>query len=374
MEAIFSAGIVSLALQAGLIGFLIWIFARKEADVTFVKLMFASMGFTLIGFAIEIGFGPYLHEGTLAVHFLMLWLLVRKFFDIRPLRAAGVVLSFLFLAMGAVFLADRFEAGRVTALEETQARQRETVREALSEAEILLQGFTRQKPEPAEGENNALRIADASPGRTMVRLKDRLGVLILGESPAPPPDIAPVATDLAISVPIPTPAQAPSTPTAEPARVAAAPARVEAVSAAVLTGSDFEGLFGPVPLPATSSASAADLEFLHRPETPPQGLQPGIRIRDVRTGEQTEVAVERPVVTAEQLQGMVRIRNRSTDSRYGAPGFSISATGKGSRGSYVIADGKMVGVGGRMDNPEGNPTAWELKQVSPTLIHWAPIP
>ncbi len=372
MDALFSAGIISLALQAGLIGLLIWIFARHEADVTFLKLMFASMGFTLIGLAIEIGFGPYLMEGTLAVHFLMLWLLVRKFFDIRPLRSAAVVLSFLLLAMGAVFLADRFESGRTSAMEETRARQADTVREALSESQILLQGFTGESIAGTDGEPDTEAkpaLADASPGRTMLRLKDRILRLAGFETAAEPPEGTEAVT--AASTPVPEPSPLP-TPVVMVAATAIPRAIATEVETASLSGTDFESLFQtPDSDLAAAPSRPEDVPFM---ETSVGSQGPTIRIRDERSGEETALRDQRRGVTADELKGMVRIRNRSTDPRYEPPSFNITATGKGSRGSYVIANGQMIGQGSHMDNPGGEPRAWKLNQVSPTTIHWTPVP
>jgi hypothetical protein len=307
----------------------------------------------------------------------MLWLLMRKFFDIRPVRAAGIVFSFLLLAMGAVFLANRFEANRTTALEEARARQAETVREALSETQILLQGFTGEPGGEGEaGTETKSSLADASPGHAMLRLKDRLMAMVAGtsgETPAPP--AIPTSEAVAVAA-VPTALPTAILPTPMPIAAATLPqATTEtlALPAGALSGSDLEQLLVPTTPSASSqtTASADDAGFL---EGTAQAPLPGIRIRDERTGQDTPVQDERRGVTAEQLQQMVSIRNRSTDPRYPAPSYAITATGKGSRGSYVIANGQLVGLGSTVDNPGGEPKAWKLREVNPTSILWTPVP
>lgn len=103
----------------------------------------------------------------------------------------------------------------------------------------------------------------------------------------------------------------------------------------------------------------------------PQGT--GIWVREQRQGKNPIEIEDHASVNATQLADMAKVRNLSTDPRYQAPDFDISAVGSGRLGTYVIAEGRMVRLNGEIPAPNAPPEAWRLTKATATELHWMPV-
>lgn len=99
----------------------------------------------------------------------------------------------------------------------------------------------------------------------------------------------------------------------------------------------------------------------------------GIWVRSPRTGENPIRVEDDASVNREQLADMAKIRNLSTDNRFPAPQFDITATGQGRLGTYVIANGRMVEINGELPAQQAPPRAWRLARATATEVHWSPV-
>jgi hypothetical protein len=133
----------------------------------------------------------------------------------------------------------------------------------------------------------------------------------------------------------------------------------------VLTGpeDDLPGL-----PPADNGALPAEPE----PE-PEASSTEGIWVQSSRTGGNPIRVEDHVSVNADQLAEMAGYRNISTDIRFSAPRFTVSAVGTGRLGTYVIVDSQMIRLNGQINSPSSPPRAWRLHEVTGNEIYWVPV-
>gem|GEM_PF-6155347 len=303
-------------------------------------LLVCSCLYLLMGIVVETILNEWIREGTLVFLFFFFILLANRLCKLPLLHAWCAMFCHFSLMLGYGTLG--FAPGEIQTEQALTVDQPEENLDRFLEVGILRE--TPPTPTPvaektgdhSEQESDVLRSLRS---RMLHRKLDRsrellLEILYPGDPGGQTPHL--------MATPVPT----------------SAPARPTPVPGSRMEKEEFFLLFSPTPTPSPEQIPTP------QPLLPTPTPNQGATVVD---------PVDAVAVNSDQLNNMVKLRNRSTDANYLPPRFEIDALGIGANGRYAIVNGVLMREGNIIRIETGTVRGWRLVKIKENDLFWQPL-